>query len=107
MYEAVILPFVLPAAVLLTINADIGPSTQINWAATAWPLGQAVVMTIAGSLSDICGRRNFALAGNLLGLLGIATKYTFTSRPFLTRDRLHHWVEVGHSASRIFYATDI
>lgn len=69
-YESAILSFVLPASVLLTINADIGPSTQYNWAATSWNLGQAVMMTIAGSLSDIFGRRMFILAGNILGLTG-------------------------------------
>lgn len=74
-YESAILSFVLPSSVLLTINADIGPSAHYNWAATAWTLAQAVIMTIAGSLSDIFGRRNFALAGNLLGLIGMAPNF--------------------------------
>lgn len=69
-YEACILSFSLPSAILLTINADIGPSPQIVWGPTAWSLAAAVVQTIAGRCSDIFGRRNFILAGNLLGLVG-------------------------------------
>ncbi|KFY78876.1 hypothetical protein V499_02051 [Pseudogymnoascus sp. VKM F-103] len=71
-YEAGLLSFVLPTAILFSINADIGPSMQINWVATAWSLSSAVVQTIAGRCSDIFGRRNFTLAGNLLGLAGCA-----------------------------------
>ncbi|OQV08768.1 hypothetical protein CLAIMM_12991 [Cladophialophora immunda] len=69
-YEACILSFALPSAILLTINADIGPSAQIAWGATAWSLATAVLQTIAGRCSDIFGRRNFILAGNTLGLIG-------------------------------------
>lgn len=85
----------LPSAVLLTINADIGPSTQYNWAAIAWTLAQAVVMTIAGSLGDILGRRNFTLAGNLLGLIGMGSGLcNKTEGPVLTEYRVHHCVQV-------------
>ncbi|KIX03612.1 uncharacterized protein Z518_07165 [Rhinocladiella mackenziei CBS 650.93] len=69
-YEAHLLCFVLPAALLLTINRDIGPSDQINWVATSWTLSGAVAQTIAGSCSDIFGRRNFTIAGNLFGVVG-------------------------------------
>ncbi|OAL37367.1 hypothetical protein AYO20_03216 [Fonsecaea nubica] len=69
-YEACILSFIVPAVILLTINADIGPSTQIAWVAQAWTVGGAVTQTVAGRCSDIFGRRNFFIAGNLLGLVG-------------------------------------
>ena len=69
-YEACLFAFVLPAALLLTINQAIGPSAQITWAATSWALSCAVVQTIAGRLSDIFGRRNYFISGNLLGLIG-------------------------------------
>ncbi|EXJ73462.1 uncharacterized protein A1O5_03223 [Cladophialophora psammophila CBS 110553] len=68
-YEACILSFALPSAILLTINADIGPSAQIVWGATAWSLAAAVLQTIAGRCSDIFGRRKFILAGNVFGLV--------------------------------------
>ncbi|KEF59507.1 uncharacterized protein A1O9_04351 [Exophiala aquamarina CBS 119918] len=69
-YEACLFSFVLPAAILLTINADIGPSTSITWTATAWSLAAAVVTTVAGRFSDLLGRRNFFIIGNVLGLVG-------------------------------------
>ncbi|KIW33885.1 uncharacterized protein PV07_00700 [Cladophialophora immunda] len=72
-YEAHLLSFVLPVTILLTINADIGPSTSINWVATASSLSIAVIQTVAGSCSDIFGRRNFTILGNLLGLVGCIT----------------------------------
>lgn len=76
-YEACLFSFTLPAAILLTINQDVGPSNNIAWAATSWALAGAVVMTIAGRCSDIFGRRNFFLTGNALGIVGcaIASRY--------------------------------
>jgi len=53
-YEALLFSFVLPAAVLLTINRDIGPSTQISWIATSWTLAGAVMQTIAGRVRFVC-----------------------------------------------------
>ncbi|KIY03339.1 uncharacterized protein Z520_00030 [Fonsecaea multimorphosa CBS 102226] len=80
-YEACLFSFALPSAILLTINEDVGPSTNFTWAATSWALASAVVMTIAGRCSDIFGRRNFFLIGNLLGATGcaIACRATNTS----------------------------
>jgi MFS family permease len=72
-YEACLLSFVLPAAILLIINAAIGPSDRIGWIATAWSLAAAIVTTIAGRCSDIFGRRNFFITGNMLGLIGMQT----------------------------------
>lgn len=69
-YEASFLSFNLPSAVLLDINAAIGPSTQYTWISTSWNLGTAVTQTIAGRCSDIFGRRNFFIGANLLGLIG-------------------------------------
>jgi MFS family permease len=69
-YEALLFSFVLPAAILLTINKDIGPSAQITWIATSWTLAGAVMQTIAGRCSDIFGRRNFFITGNLVAVIG-------------------------------------
>ncbi|KAK5203332.1 hypothetical protein LTR41_010975 [Exophiala xenobiotica] len=69
-YEACVFSFGLPVSVILTINRDIGPSPNFQWIATAWTLACAVTQTIAGRCSDIFGRRNFFLVGNLFGLVG-------------------------------------
>ncbi|KEF55373.1 uncharacterized protein A1O9_08123 [Exophiala aquamarina CBS 119918] len=71
-YESCLLSFVLPGVILLAINEDIGPSNNIAWVATSWALASAVVMTVAGRCSDIFGRRNFFITGNLLGIIGCA-----------------------------------
>lgn len=71
-YESCLFSFVLPIAILLNINEEIGPSTNLAWVATSWSLASAVIMTIAGRCSDIFGRRNFFLVGNLLGVIGAA-----------------------------------
>lgn len=71
-YESCLFSFGLPASILLAINQDIGPSNNIAWVATAWALASAAIMTIAGRCSDIFGRRNFFLTGNLLGIIGCA-----------------------------------
>lgn len=76
-YEALLFSFVLPAAILLTINNDIGPSAQITWIATGWTLASAVLQTIAGRCSDIFGRRNFFIAGNIIALAGELTHSVF------------------------------
>ncbi|OAG42681.1 hypothetical protein AYO21_02964 [Fonsecaea monophora] len=69
-YEACLFAFIVPTSVLLTINADIGPSNNIGWVATAWQLANAVLQAIAGRLSDIFGRRKFLIFGNLVALVG-------------------------------------
>lgn len=76
-YEALLFSFVLPAAILLTINNDIGPSAQITWIATGWTLASAVLQTIAGRCSDIFGRRNFFIAGNIVALAGESMQIVF------------------------------
>lgn len=80
-YEACLFSFALPAAILLTINEEVGPSNNIAWAATSWSLASAVVMTIAGRCSDIFGRRNYFVTGNLLGVVGCAIACRSVSTP--------------------------
>jgi MFS family permease len=69
-YEATIISLGLPVGVINFINADIGPSTQATWIATAWTLSGAVTQTITGRCSDIFGRRYMILSGNILSLVG-------------------------------------
>jgi hypothetical protein len=62
--------WVLPSNSLLIINADIGPSPNINWVALAYTLGLSIGFLIIGRFSDIFGRRWFFVGGNGLGLIG-------------------------------------
>ena len=52
------------------INADIGPSPNINWIPLVNLCGGAVFFLMVGQLSDIFGRRWFFIFGSALALLG-------------------------------------
>lgn len=69
----------LPANTLSLINADLGPSRDINWVGTAWTLGSSIGFLLVGRLSDVFGRRGMVLACNGLGLAGCATGATASS----------------------------
>ena len=64
------LGWVLPANTLLLINADIGPSANISWVATAWTLGSGIGFLLVGRLSDIFGRKWMVVGTNVLSLIG-------------------------------------
>ncbi|KAL2758430.1 hypothetical protein ACRALDRAFT_2133342 [Sodiomyces alcalophilus JCM 7366] len=64
------LGWVLPANTLLLINAEIGPSPNINWVATLWTMGTSVGYLLVGRLSDMYGRRWIVLGTTILGLIG-------------------------------------
>ncbi|KAF4457273.1 fungal trichothecene efflux pump [Fusarium austroafricanum] len=64
------LGWVIPSNTLALINADIGPSTQIAWAATIWTMGSSIGFLIVGRLSDLYGRKWMVMSTTLLGLIG-------------------------------------
>ncbi|KAJ4263814.1 hypothetical protein NW762_005847 [Fusarium torreyae] len=64
------LGWVLPSNTLTLINADIGPSTNIAWAATIWTMGSSIGFLIVGRLSDLYGRKWMVMSTTLLGLIG-------------------------------------
>lgn len=55
---------------LSQINADIGPSPNINWIPLVNLCGGAVFFLMVGQLSDIFGRRWFFIFGSAIALLG-------------------------------------
>ncbi|KAF2267864.1 trichothecene efflux pump [Lojkania enalia] len=64
------LGWVLPANTLALIDADIGPSTNLNWVATIWTIGSAIGFLLVGRLSDIFGRKWMVMGTSILGLVG-------------------------------------
>ncbi|KAK7421279.1 hypothetical protein QQZ08_009995 [Neonectria magnoliae] len=64
------LGWVLPANTLTLINADIGPSPNINWVATIWTMGSSIGFLLVGRLSDLYGRKWMVLGTTGLGLIG-------------------------------------
>ncbi|KAF4924399.1 Trichothecene efflux pump TRI12 [Colletotrichum viniferum] len=66
------LGWVLPANTLTLINADLGPSKNINWVATMWTMGSSIGFLLVGRLSDLYGRKWMVLGTSILGLVGCA-----------------------------------
>jgi MFS family permease len=64
---------------LSTINADLGPQANYTWISISWNLGGAIVVTIAGRLSDLFGRRYWFLAGSVLLVIGSIVAVTAQS----------------------------
>ena len=56
--------------VLSEINADIGPSPNINWVSLVNLCAGAVFFLLVGQLSDIFGRRWFFIIGSCIALIG-------------------------------------
>ncbi|EPE10880.1 trichothecene efflux pump [Ophiostoma piceae UAMH 11346] len=62
--------FAFAAPILGTINADIGPSPNIDWVALVYTLTSSVTLTIIGRVTDIFGRRWVFTGGTFLGIIG-------------------------------------
>ena len=62
--------FALPAALLATINADIGPSASITWVSIVYLVTQTIGQLILGRLTDLFGRRWFFFGCSMLALIG-------------------------------------
>ncbi|KAH0831572.1 hypothetical protein AYO21_01776 [Fonsecaea monophora] len=60
----------MPATSLSYINADLGPTQDINWVALVWTLCTGIGFTLVGRLSDIFGRRYFFIASAVLATVG-------------------------------------
>jgi MFS family permease len=71
-YMADVFVIIMSSTILKNVNADIGPSPNSTWMAITPTLGAAVISPLVGRMSDIFGRRNFLLAGNILALIGCA-----------------------------------
>jgi MFS family permease len=62
--------YVMMAAVINQINADIGPNSNIFWVFTVYTLSTAVGLLLFGRLTDLFGRRWFFISASLFGLVG-------------------------------------
>ncbi|KAL4919159.1 fungal trichothecene efflux pump [Aspergillus aurantiobrunneus] len=70
LYNSYLFTQLMPAVILSSINADLGPDPSYPWITICWNLGAAVIVTIGGRLSDIFGRRWFLISGALFGAIG-------------------------------------
>ncbi|CAO2656026.1 Nn.00g048290.m01.CDS01 [Neocucurbitaria sp. VM-36] len=58
------------AAVITSVNAEIGPSANVALVNTVWTVSQPIALLLFGRLSDRFGRRNFALGSCVLAIIG-------------------------------------
>ncbi|KAL3444206.1 fungal trichothecene efflux pump [Aspergillus insuetus] len=70
LYNSYLFTQLMPAVILSSINADLGPDPNYPWITICWNLGAAVIVTIGGRLSDIFGRRWFLISGAVFGAAG-------------------------------------
>ncbi|KAL4926336.1 fungal trichothecene efflux pump [Aspergillus undulatus] len=70
LYNSYLFTQLMPAVILSSINADLGPDPNYPWITICWNLGAAVIVTIGGRLSDIFGRRWFLISGAVFGAIG-------------------------------------
>ncbi|KAK4935615.1 hypothetical protein LTR10_023376 [Elasticomyces elasticus] len=62
--------FLMMAGVLAQIGTDLGDVSLITWLLGAWSIAGSVSFGLAGSLSDVFGRRYMMLAGLVFMLIG-------------------------------------
>lgn len=99
--------FSLPAAILSSINADIGPDKNIVWVSYMGVLGLAVGLPLVARLSDIFGRRWYYLGGNFFMLVGALVCATAKTVPTLVGGTVILSVASGAAFSFSFLINEI
>ena len=64
------LTFVTLNGILVAVTEEVGGQNLIPWVVGAWSVASASTAGVGGYLSDIFGRRNIILVGNLLVFIG-------------------------------------
>lgn len=62
--------FIVATSILVNIGNALDGTDQIAWIVTSWSIASSVSFSLAGSLSDIFGRRYVILCGQLTSLVG-------------------------------------
>ncbi|CAK7200156.1 hypothetical protein SEUCBS139899_002846 [Sporothrix eucalyptigena] len=62
--------YTMPFNIVTIIDADIGPSNSYIWIPLVYTVTGSITYTVAGRMSDILGRRWFAIGANAAGLIG-------------------------------------
>ena len=75
--------FLLVTAILFQIGTELGDTSSIVWMPGGWSIASSVSFSIAGSLSDIFGRRYVTLCGQLFAVVGAVS----TAHPRKTQQR--------------------
>ena len=60
----------MATGILVDIGTDLNNTTDLGWIVAGWSIASSVSFSLGGSLSDIFGRRNVILVGELIALVG-------------------------------------
>ncbi|KAH8691503.1 fungal trichothecene efflux pump [Talaromyces proteolyticus] len=101
--------FALVAPILSEISRDLGAygSSNVNWVGIVYSLAQAVVLMLAGRLSDIFGRRWFFIIGSSIGLIGSIVAGTSTSLEQLIAGETLIGIAAGFQCSFFWVVAEI
>lgn len=72
--------FIMASSIVFGIATALGDTTTVGWVISGWSIASSVSFSLAGSMSDIFGRRNVMLSGQFISLIGSV------SRSFLNID---------------------
>ncbi|KIX99239.1 uncharacterized protein Z520_04815 [Fonsecaea multimorphosa CBS 102226] len=62
--------FTLVTGILVPIGTDLGDTEHISWIVGGWSIASSVSFSLAGSLSDVFGRRYTIVAGEIIAIVG-------------------------------------
>ncbi|KAH0828427.1 putative major facilitator superfamily transporter [Fonsecaea pedrosoi] len=62
--------FILVTGILVPIGTDLGDTDHISWIVGGWSIASSVSFSLAGSLSDVFGRRWTVVAGEVIAIVG-------------------------------------
>ncbi|KAF4949062.1 hypothetical protein FGADI_9171 [Fusarium gaditjirri] len=75
-YMSMLFSTTMISTIMSEINADIGPSTSYTWMTYTQLFCTAALCPSFGRLSDVYGRRNFLIVGNIIGAIGCVVTAT-------------------------------
>ena len=62
--------FVLITGILVQVGTDLGDTANITWIVGGWSIASSISFSIAGSLSDVFGRRWTIISGEIISIIG-------------------------------------
>jgi hypothetical protein len=74
----IIFGFILVTPILVQLSQKLGGETIDFWIPSGWAAAAAVGFSIAGRISDIFGRRNVILVGQLLTIVSLSSNCATT-----------------------------
>ncbi|KIW78953.1 hypothetical protein Z517_08793 [Fonsecaea pedrosoi CBS 271.37] len=75
-YAAANVATVMISAVIANINQDIGPSPVYTWLASSLALASSISVGVAGTVTDLTGRRGYSILFGLVGIVGCIVAVT-------------------------------